>query len=331
MSLIASTATDLKFHQWPAGDIHQTYVPPNCDKGPIKTISWSKDGCWVVLVPNLGCAEVISIKESVKTLDIIDDVQQPTCAVFQNSTKRFIALGTMTGQMLVYDIKSKGIRSRFPRLNSSISRLDYNSRDTHLAAACSNGDIIVYNSISSNVSSSYRFGDGDTVSALSFHRTKRNLLAAGSQEGVIMTWDIHTNVVQCQAQPHQAPISDTAFSPLRADLLASGGLDRKFSFYDLLSKKCILEVEVSNAITALDYSSCGMFLGIGSQNGMIVIYDTRNFKKPVSTFHAHDGRRVHNVSFQKSGALRNETVNTVDFTEECVRTDADTSEAVDSE
>lgn len=299
MSIIASASNDLKFHQWPDGLIQQTYVPTKYDEGHIKSISWGKDGSWIVLVPHSGPAEIISIRDNVKLLQTIEEVQYPTCATFQNNTKKNIAVGTLSGQVLVYDIKSRNIRKRFPRAYSMINQLQYNATDSHLAAACTNGEIIVYNSMTSNLSSSYRIPRSSSVSSISFHRTKRNLLGAGSDEGVVAIWDINTNSPLLDMQAHHAPTTTLTFSPLRADMLVTGGLDRRFTFYDILAKKCILEVEVRSSITALDFSYCGTYLGLGSQAGGIVLYDTRNLSKPISAFPAHEGKRIRHLLFQK--------------------------------
>ncbi|KAF5276053.1 hypothetical protein FQA39_LY00849 [Lamprigera yunnana] len=296
MSLIASTSDDLKIHQWSNGEEKQQYeVQP-----PIKTISWSRDGAWILLVPNTGFAQIVRIKNNFKVLQRIRNVFQSTCAVFQNTTKRNVALGTISGQVLIFDIKQRAIKKRFPSAPSTIFDVKYNSKDSHISASCINGDILIFNNLSSFISSCYRVPQSNSVSATNFHFTKRNLFAAGSEEGVIATWDINTNAILCVIQAHQAPVTGVTFSPIRSDLLISSGLDRRFSFYDLLSKKCVIEVEVANCTTALDFSPCGAYLATGLQNGHISIYDIRNFNTPISTFVGHSEKKIRNLHFQKS-------------------------------
>ncbi|KAK4884123.1 hypothetical protein RN001_000394 [Aquatica leii] len=299
MSVIATSSDYLKIHQWPDGELKEQYVPQSDNEGPIKTISWGRDGSWLVVVPNTGATEVISIKDNLKVLQTIQDIYHPTAAVFQNGTKRNITIGTQSGQVLVYDIKLRNVKKRYPRATSTIFSLQYNSKDSHVAAACINGDILVYNHFTTNLSSSYRIPGADSVSSITFHRTKRNLLAAGSEEGIVATWDINTNKVLCDFPAHQGPVTGLTFSPIRSDLLVTSGLDRRFGFYDLLSHKCVIEVEVTSSTTALDFSSCGTYLGLGSQNGNVILYDTRNFNKPISAFVAHEGKKIRHLLFQK--------------------------------
>lgn len=141
---IASISTDVKIHAFATGDLLHTYKTNTQD--PVKSISWAKDGYWLVVVPNKGSAELISIKESLKLLHSIQEIQQPTCAVFQNGTKRSVAIGSSIGTVAVYDIKSKQISKHFPRAPSTILKLEYCVSDSFLMAACGNGDLLQYNS-----------------------------------------------------------------------------------------------------------------------------------------------------------------------------------------
>ncbi|XP_018333600.1 protein NEDD1 [Agrilus planipennis] len=300
MSLIATSSTDIKFHLWLEGNLKYSYLPVSHSSGFIKTLSWAKDGTWLVLIPTSGYAEIVSVKDSVKLLLKIKDIHQPTCAIFPKTTKKYIALGTYSGQVLIYDIKNKSIRKRFPRASSWIQNVDCNANDTHLAAATSAGDILIYNMTASNLIATYKIPNCSSASTICFHRTKRNLLAAGSEEGIVAVWDINTNERKASFQAHYAPVTDVALSPIRSDLVATVGKDRQFMFYDVHNKKNVLQMEVPSSMLALDFSHCGLYLGMGSQNGHVVIYDMRNLAKPVSAFPTHEGKKITRVSFQRA-------------------------------
>ncbi|KAF2893332.1 hypothetical protein ILUMI_12842 [Ignelater luminosus] len=109
MSIIASASNHLKFHHWFDRSIQHTYFPVEYDDGYVNSISWNKDGSWIVLVPHSGPAKIVSIKENAKLLQKIKEVQYPTCAIFKNCTKKYIAMGTSSEQVLVYDVKSRKI------------------------------------------------------------------------------------------------------------------------------------------------------------------------------------------------------------------------------
>lgn len=98
---VASSSTCIKFHNWPSGDIVDTYVPQSRSDGPVRTLSWNKDGTWVISVSCGMIPEVISVaKGQPKQLVAIRD-HVSTCAAFQNTTKRSIILGTTSNQVII--------------------------------------------------------------------------------------------------------------------------------------------------------------------------------------------------------------------------------------
>lgn len=61
----------------------------------------------------------------------------------------------------------------------------------------------------------------------------------------------------------------------------------------------MVDIQTDISVTALDFSHCGIYIGMGAQNGEISIYDTRALNKTVSSFAAHNGKIVKHLSFQK--------------------------------
>ncbi|KRT78300.1 translation initiation factor eIF2A [Oryctes borbonicus] len=293
---IASIANDLKIHVWPSGQLVHTYK--SSAQGCLKSISWSKDGSWLVLVPNKGAAEIISVRDNIKHLHFIQDIQQPTCAVFQNTTKRNIALGTTTGMVLIYDIKSRNIRKHFPRAPSTIFKVEYCAKDSFLAAACENGEILLYNSVTYNLSASYKLPNSKTVSALCCHPSRRNLIGAGSHEGIVGVWDIHTNKLICHNQAHAATVTDITFSPIRGDLIATIGYDRKLAFYDMSQKVSHVQTILEKSPTAVDFCPDGIGIAVALQDGTINAYDTRQLNEPLYSFKGHN-TLIKQIIFQK--------------------------------
>ncbi|GJQ87932.1 hypothetical protein Trydic_g1195 [Trypoxylus dichotomus] len=304
---VASIANDLKIHVWPSGQLVHTYKSGT--QGCLKSISWSKDGSWLVLVPNKGAAEIISVRDNIKNLHSIQDIQQPTCAVFQNTTKRNIALGTTTGMVLIYDIKSKNIRKHFPRAPSAIFKIEYCAKDSFLATACENGETLLYNSVTHNLSASYKLPNSKTVSALCCHPSRRNLIGAGSHEGVVGVWDIHTNKLMYHNQAHAATVTDLTFSPLRGDLIVTTGFDRKLAFFDMTQKVPLLQTILERSPTAVDFCPDGVGIAVALQDGTINAYDTRQLNEALYSFKGHS-TLIKQITFQKK-VFEN---NSVDYT-----------------
>lgn len=109
---IASSSTSVKFHSFPEGDLVYNYQPGSKVDGPVRSISWSKDGSWLSVVPTSGLPEIISVRNQLKLIHTIVEVEEPSCTAFQNTTKKFIAFGTKSGQVLIYDVKQKKIKNK---------------------------------------------------------------------------------------------------------------------------------------------------------------------------------------------------------------------------
>lgn len=295
---LASTSTTVKIHDLPSGNVVHNYQPGTKVDGAIRSISWSKDGNWLGLVPHSGFAEIISVKDHLKLLHTVQCIENPSCISFQNTTKKKIALGLQDGLILIYDIKTKNVQKRFSRVSSAVNKIAFTARDDHLVAACENGKAYLYSNITNNLSTTFKIPRSQTISALCTNPIKRNYIAAGSDEGVVAIWDVITSKNKFYIGSHRAPVTAVAFSPTNSDLVVSTGMDRQFCFYDLGSNKCIGNIFVENSMTAADFSLEGNYVVMASQKGNIYMYDPRKLQEPCYSFLGHNSRIEH-VAFRK--------------------------------
>lgn len=173
---IASVSSLLKIHSFPNGEIINTYKLATNKVAAtdyIKTISWGKEGTWIVLVPDKGKPEVVSTKDQIKHLLSINEVKQPLCAAFQSKTKRHVVIGTRNGDVVVFDIKNKQIRKTFPKAPASVFRVEYTNTDSHLLAACNNGEILLYSTMTGTISANLFVPDSKKISTFRCHPNKR--------------------------------------------------------------------------------------------------------------------------------------------------------------
>lgn len=301
---IASASTTVKFHDFPTGNVIHNYQPGTKVEGSIRSISWSKDGNWIVVVPHLGQTEIVSVKDQLKLLKTIQDVDEPTCATFQNTTKKFIGMGSKSGLVLIFDVKARHTKKRFPRANSQITQVEFTAKDSHCVAACKNGDVLVYNNITNSPPSLMRVPKSTSISCLKTSKIKQNLILGGSNEGVVCVWDNNTNRSKFVIEAHKAPVNAVAFSPINTDLIVTTGSDRQCCFFDIVDNKCIATLAVENNITAVDFSPDGTYFVMASQNGYMFVFDSRNIQESVYSFHAHPTSIKH-LSFQNSSSSGN--------------------------
>ncbi|XP_060535471.1 uncharacterized protein LOC132707579 [Cylas formicarius] len=299
---IASASTSVKFHEFPntAAAAAHHYQPGSRIEGPIRSISWSKDGNWLAIVPHSGKTEIVTVKNQLKLVHTVHDIAEPTCASFQNLTKKHLAVGTKNCQVLIYDIKSRATKKRFPRTSSVVTHVGFTAKDTHCVAGCANGEVFVYNNVANNVACALKIPKSNSLTVLKTHAQKRHLVLGGSNEGVVVVWDTNTSKSRFCADAHKAPVTCAAFSPVNPSLVISTGLDRQFCIYDVDARERIACVTVDNNLTAVDFVDDATSFATASQNGRVHVYDSRNLNQPVYSFEAHRSAVKH-LAFQNGG------------------------------
>lgn len=290
---IASASNVVNFHDFPSNQLIYTYQPISKNEDTCRSLSWTKDGLWLAVVPNSGHAQIVTLKGQCKLIHTINVASEPTCASFQTLTKRNVIVGTQDGQVLLYDVKTKSIKGRYPRTSSSITHVGYTAKDSHCYVGCCNGEVLLYNHTSKSLSSTFRVPKSSTLTALKPHPQKRNYLIASSTEGIVCVWDLNVNRVKFQSNAHGAPITSVIFSPVNSSLAISSALDREVYVYDIETKKRVSKVTVENSIASLDFSQDALYIAMGALNGKIYIYDTRKLQHPVHSYKAHESSVKH--------------------------------------
>ncbi|CAG9859743.1 unnamed protein product [Phyllotreta striolata] len=299
---VASVSSSINFHEFPTGDVLFNHRPRQSE-GPIRTISWCKDGNWLSVVPDSGHTEIISVRGELKLLKTITEITQPSSACFQNTTKKYIGIGTEGGSVLVYDVKSQKVKKRFSSASSRVDHIAFTAKDTHCTVACKK-DVLVYNNVTNSPPTRLEVPRSSYVTCLKTNMLKTSFVMAGSDEGILVLWDINTNSHVFCSEAHQAPVTSLAFSPVNRDLVLTAGADRHFCFYDIIDKKRVGQVTVENCVTAVDFSPDGVYFITACQNGRMVTYDSRNINKPVYSVQAHNSS-IKQVAFQNAVTSRN--------------------------
>lgn len=319
---IASASNVVKFHDFPSNQPIFTYQPIGNNEDACRSLSWTKDGLWLAVVPHSGHAQIVTLKNQCKLIHTINVIPEPTCASFQTQTKRNVAVGTQDGQVLLYDVKTKSIKGRYPRTSSSITHVGYTAKDSHCYVGCGNGEVLLYSHISKSLSSTFRVPKSSTLSALKPHPQKRNYLIASSTEGIVCVWDLNVNRVKFQSNAHGAPITSVIFSPVNASLAISSALDREVYVYDIETKKRVSKVTVENSIASLDFSQDALYIAMGALNGKIYIYDTRKLQHPVHSYKAHESSVRHLLYQNCQESSRINSDHLLNVSEDVVKTES---------
>ncbi|KAK9712894.1 WD domain, G-beta repeat [Popillia japonica] len=197
----------------------------------------------------------------------------------------------------MYDTKSKTINKLFENVPSAVRYMDFNLGDELLAVACASGNAVLYDVINGHFCGNFVISETVEPTALRFHPNLRNILAAASEEGSVMLWDTTTANKTFFAQTHTSPISGIAFGKQDNDVLVSVGEDNKFCVHDLNARECVFRSSTQHPLSAVDVSLDGTTVAIGSQEGIIYLYDMRNFLQPIMVWKAHNSK-INKLLFQ---------------------------------
>ena len=145
--------------------------------------------------------------------------------------------------------------------------------------------------------------------SLQFSPTNASMLASCHDNGQVIVWDTIAEKEAVKfSSAHRAACTDVCFSPTRATLLASVGLDKRILFLDTSNGGRVLKtVLAKEPLTAVSFSPCGNFVGVGTVGGTVHVY-TVNGSAPIRTLASvHAPGPVNDVVFYVGNAKFSET------------------------
>lgn len=246
-----------------------------------------------------GLVEILNTSEhEVRSLQHVP-LRETWAASFHRDGHRNIAIGTRSGNVLIWDTKMKTITKSFPTPSqqASVNLLSFNARNTNLAASMQNGDTIIYGCATNIPVLTVNLLFSKSISAMKFHHESRAMLGLATEEGHLVMRDISTNKDRVVFEnAHAAPITDFVFSAVNKDVMLSCGLDKAMHIYDIRLNNVVSTVRASQALTALTIN-CENQVALGSKNGSLFVYDLRDFTNPLQVLKDHD-EGVRRVAFQ---------------------------------
>lgn len=246
-----------------------------------------------------GVVEVLSPADNdIRTLQHIP-LKDTWSACFHREGHRNIAIGTRSGNIMIWDTKNKNITKTFPTPSqqSCVNFVSYNAKNTSLAASMQNGDTVIYSLVSNIPVLTVKLSCSKSISAMKFHHESRSLLGLTTDEGHIVIRDITTNKDKAFFENvHASPISDMAYSLINRDVLLSTGFDRIMNVYDVRLQNVVSTIRTSYILTSLAINPENQ-VALGTKNGLVLIYDLRDLTVPSKILKGHE-EEVHKVSFQ---------------------------------
>lgn len=220
-------------------------------------------------------------------------------ASFHRDGHRNVAIGTKSGNVLIWDTKNKTITKTFPSpvQQSSVDHVSFNAKNASLAATMHNGDTVIYGLVSNIPVLTVKLPCSKSIAAMKFHHESRALLGLATDEGHLVLRDITTNRDKCFFENvHAAPVSDFVYSHVNKDVMLSCGFDKVMHVYDIRLQNVVSTIRTSYILTSLAINSDNL-VALGSKNGVIIVYDLRDLSNPFKILSDHV-EEVRTVAFQ---------------------------------
>ncbi|XP_047031199.1 uncharacterized protein LOC124638309 [Helicoverpa zea] len=292
----SSISSRLLLYDTNSWDLKKSYW---CYEGILRDISWSDDSKYLLQVNSKGVVEILSPADhDIRTLQHIP-LKDTWSASFHREGHRNIAIGTRSGNVMIWDTKNKNITKTFPTPSqqSCVNFVSYNAKNTSLAASMQNGDTVIYGLVSNIPVLTVKLSCSKSISAMKFHHESRSLLGLATDEGHIVIRDITTNKDKAFFENvHASPVSDIAYSLINRDVLLSTGYDKIMHVYDVRLQNVVSTIRTSYTLTSLAINADNQ-VALGTKNGVVLVYDLRDLTCPTKILKGHE-EEVHKVAFQ---------------------------------
>ncbi|KAL0869542.1 hypothetical protein ABMA27_005809 [Loxostege sticticalis] len=272
-----------------------------CYDGVMRDVSWSDDSKYILQVNAKGLVEILSAADhDIRSLQHIP-LKDTWSASFHRDGHRNIAIGTKSGNVMIWDTKNKTITKTFPTPSqqSVVNFISYNAKNTSLAATTQNGDTIIYGLVSNIPVLTVKLSCSKSISAMKFHHESRSLLGLATDEGHVILRDITTNKDKVMFENvHASPVSDFAFSLINKDVMLSCGYDKIMHVYDVRLQNVVSTIRTPYTLTSLAINVDNQ-VALGTKNGLVLVYDLRDLTNPFKVLKGHE-EEVRHVAFQPS-------------------------------
>jgi WD40 repeat protein len=252
----------------------------------------------------------------------LKETQFAKCCSFDSSGRNLV-VGYATGAIDVFDFKSQTQKRKSFNMHAAAPAMDHDGgaaggqvsfgincigwskNDRYIATGNSNGTIILFNTVLTQMLKPWSFSYSTTkssssssqvttttaaaaVTALNYSSLNASLLAAAYDQGSVTIWDANKEQITLHHRSHELAATCVSLSPVSAILMVSAGLDGQVILYDLKSKKPIKHIPVAKSgVSSLDFNRDGATLCVGCIDGQVQIFDLRA-EQMFKSFKAHD-------------------------------------------
>lgn len=325
--MFVSAGIELKLHTCNDDGVenHPVQHPPSQSK--IINVSFCNDNSYIAFLRENEKPQILSTKDrqNVRLIHTIN-VSNISALTFKHNTKKNIAMGSKTGDVIVYDTKSRNVSNVFAKVAETIKALDFTCDDQQLCGLDGNV-FFVFPEINAN-NHLKKYKQASECSYLKCHPFIPNRVAVGCKNGRVGLWDVQSGVEMVHLDLLACPISGVSMSSC-GNFLVAAGKDLKICGVDYDTGTCNFQyhLEQDRAVTSVDLSPDDKFLAVGLADGTLKLYDIKLHMKlvysaklhfsPVNIIAFENKEKECNSNFSSMMKLSDQELKGIDSLEAC--------------
>ncbi|XP_045117771.1 protein NEDD1-like isoform X2 [Portunus trituberculatus] len=272
------------------------------ESGHVSRLAWNQDGQCLASLSDSGKEIHFSAicGKSRANIGVMRGIESPTCLDFASRCSHYLGVGSASGLVTIWNVKSHSKKNVFAPTDQAINRIAFSLSDSHIAAATKKGTLYMLSVLNKLTAGPYKIFNNQVVTDLTYSRVKKSLLGCCSEGGAVALYDTHANkVVHSFPDAHSFAVNAISFSPVNEFLMVSVGYDKKLCCFNVQSKQPVMTHRSSAPLTSIAFLSMGQLVALGTMTGEVLIHDMRTINTPLATLKAHKSA-VTNVLLQPS-------------------------------
>lgn len=250
----------------------ETISFPNSVSSKITQISVCNNNKFIVCLPEDDMPQIFAIKDknNVKLIRTIK-IKNVTAVTFKHNTKKYIALGTEDGDVVIYDTKNNTVSNFFPKISKKIKCLDFTCDDNKLCGY-DQFTFFVFPELTHS-ESLMKFKQSSQIIFLKSHPLDPNHVILVYNRTVSL-WDVEKGSVLVNHEIQKCPINGITLSACGKFLITADN-DLKISGIDIQTGKTRFHyhLDQEEPVSCISVSPNNKYFAVGFINGTLRLYD----------------------------------------------------------
>jgi WD40 repeat protein len=247
---LASSSSTVKVWQASTTSLELKWATDSHEGTPIHALEWNNNGEFIISSGEYGHLVMEHGKTGVSLASLEVPSKEPhipthVLGVSLSRGSRFLCCGGTDCLVSTFDFKEKKRIRTFRGHRDTVTSVAFTAKEDHVASGSLSGEILLHSMIRDSSVATLKPKLFSATSSIDYAVTKIAFspynpysLVSAMESGGVTLWDVAKRIesYSCVAA-HTAPTTSIAFSPINKLLFCTGGLDKRFCFFDSKDKK----------------------------------------------------------------------------------------------